>query len=530
VVVASPGIGSREIVIGPVSFDPGRGLLRREDGAAVELRPKAALVLAELLRHAPHPVSRAALLDAAWPEVHVTDDSLTQCVVEIRQALGDKGGALLRTLPRRGYLLDVPPAAPMPMPTPLPVLAVLPFENLARDARWDRLCDGLAEDLITDLAREPSLRVIARTSCFAWRGRGADVREIGMALGAGFVLEGSVQAEGGRVVVTAQLIDAASGQHVWAQRFAREETALFDIQAEVLARLVAALAGFGGRIAEAGRLAAARRPPGSLAAYELYLLGYEQEARLDRDGTLRAIGLLERAVAADPHLSRAWTVLGFALGNAAANGWCEDPAAHRARQRVAIERAVALDPEDGVALEELGAMRARQGDPAGAEAAFRRAAAAGANHADTLALLGKYMVEVLDEPGTAEWMTARAFALNPVAPDWYWLGATRVAFFAGDAGAAVAAAARAPALALPRLIGVLGQALGGDRAGALSALAAHRAAFGPAGVTRALGSLPPLCPPARSLLAEGLRAVGIRPAEPALLGLALAPAGPRRAG
>ncbi len=507
-----PGQDAALLEIGAIAFDPVRGLLRRTDGAACELRPKSAAVLRQLLHHAPQPVARATLLDAVWPDVFVTDDSLTQCIGEIREALGPEA-ARLRTLPRRGYLLDVPPGprpAPAVPPVPgLPVIAVLPFENFAGEPRWDRLCDGLVEDLITDLAREPALRVIARTSSFAWRGRPADMREIGRALGAGFLLEGSIQAEGGRVEVTAQLIEAETGQHLWAQRFAREESGLFAIQSEVVARLVAALAGFGGRIPQAGLRRAARRPPGSLAAYDLYLLGYEQEARLDREGTDKAIALLEQAVATDPALSRAWTVLGFALGNVAANGWTADVAGCRARQRAAIERAVALDPEDGLALEELGAMLARQGDAAGARAAFRRAAEAGANHADTLAMLGKYMVEVVGEAGTAQRMTARAFVLNPLAPAWYWLGATRVAFFAGDPDGAVAAARRAPALALPRLLGALALAQLGEADAARVAFAAHRAAFGAEGVERALAALPPLCAAAQAVLDDGLRAVGI---------------------
>lgn len=499
--------------LGPVVFEAERGRIVHPDGAVTELRPKSAEVLRFLATHAGRLVTRAELLDAVWPDVFVTDDSLTQCITEVRRALGPVASAMIRTQPRRGYVLD---AAPEPQLLPstgpgVPVLAVLPFDNLSREPRWDRLCDGVVEDMITDLARCPDLRVIARTSSFAWRGRQADMREIGRALGAGYLLEGSVQAEAGWIGVTAQLIDARTGLHVWAQRFEHGEDDLFAVQADIVARVIAALAGFGGRIARAELQRVARRPPASLQAYELYLLGYEAESRLDRDGTLQALELLEQAVRADPQMSRAWTVLGFALGNAAANGWGGDAAALRARQQAVVRRAVELDPEDGVALEELGATLARGGDIDGAHAAFRHAAEAGARHADTLALLGKYMVEVLGEGGTAERMVARAFRLNPTAPAWYWLGATRVAFFTGDAEGALAAAERAPDLALPQLLKALALSLLGRDADAAACLARHQTRFGAEGIARAISALPPLCPDAAAVMRVALGRAGLTP-------------------
>jgi hypothetical protein len=202
-------------------------------------------------------------------------------------------------------------------------------------------------------------------------------------------------------------------------------------------------------------------------------------------------------------------VLGFALGNAASNGWGDDAAALRARQREAIERAVALDPGDGLALEELGAMRARRGDLPGARDAFTRAAAAGENHADALALLAKYLVEVLDDGETARRLSARSFVLNPIAPAWYRLGATRVAFFTGDFEDAERQAAAAPALRLPRLLRALALAELGRDAEAAAALAEHRAMFGQTGVADALRALPPLCDGARQLLDKALARAGL---------------------
>jgi TolB-like protein len=489
--------------IGGFTFDPRRCRLEGPSGGAT-LRPKTSEILHHLARNAGRVVTRAELMDTVWPGIFVTDDSITQCLVEARRALGPDASRL-RTVMKRGYVLEAEPAT---ADDGVPVLAVLPFDNLARDPRWDLLCDGLVEDMITDFARNPDLRVVARTSSFAWRGKAADIREIGRALGARYVLEGSVQADGAAVGITAQLIEAASGTHLWAERYRREAESVFAIQDEVVASVVGAVAGFSGHVARADLARARRAAPASLRAYELYLLGHEQEARLDREGTLRAIELLEAAVAADPALSRAWTSLGFALANAANNGWGGDVAALRARRVQAIERAVALDPGDSLALVEFGTIRMRQGDAAGTRAAFLAAATAGANHADTLALLAKYLVEVLDDGAAARRLTARSLLLNPFAPAWYRLGATRVAFFTGDFEDAARQAMAAPALRLPRLLRALSlAALGDDSA---SALAEHRAMFGENGVREALRTLPPLCEAARLLLDDALATAGVQ--------------------
>ena len=206
------------------------------------------------------------------------------------------GAKLIRTVPRLGYILDVDPIA------------------------------RLENELVAEAGR-----LVER------------------------VLEGSVQADGSRVDVTAQLIDAGSGAHVWASRYTREEEAIVAIQVEVVGRVAGTLAGFAGAIARTELARARRAPPASLHAYELHLLGYEQEARLDRDGTFWGIELLEAAVAADPGLSRAWTVLGFAFGNAVGYGWTDDPGSMRARQREAIRRAVEFDPAMRSRCSSLGA-------------------------------------------------------------------------------------------------------------------------------------------------------------------------------
>jgi len=336
------------------------------------------------------------------------------------------------------------------------------------------------------------------------------------------ILKGSVQADAGCVRATVQLVDAASGVHVWADRYSGKETELFVIQDEVVRRVVAAVTGFGGSILRIELIRARRKPPASLQAYELYLLGYEQEARLDRDGTLRSIGLLEAAVLADPHFSRAWTVLGWAWGNAARNSWVEDVAAARARNREAVQQAVALDPNDSLALEELGALRKGEGDAAGAREAFERALAVGPNHPDTLALLAKYVAGVLGRPDEALALMERAFTLNPHAPSWYYLGYVRVAYYAGRFALALDAAARATPMRPQRLFRVLALAQLGCEAEMAVAVRELRAADPDLQVVEAEAA--GLSPATRDLFLDGVHKARLGSEQASIVVLGNAPA------
>jgi TolB-like protein len=377
----------------------------------------------------------------------IEDSNLTVQISAVRRALdeGRADGSCIRTVIGRGYRflpevmtelkVGVAPdmvsvsAAPTLSMGP-PTVAVLPFENFSQDSRWELFCDGLVEDIITDLARHPDLLVIARQSSFAYKGRPTDMREIGRALGARYILEGSVQAAVGRLKVTTQLIDAASGVHIWADRYNSDEKDLFAVQEKIVDQVVAAVAGFGGSVLRAELTIARRKPPSSLQAYELYLLGYEQETRLDREGTLRSIELLKAAVDADPYLARAWIVLSWAYFNAANNSWTEDVAGAHGKIREAVSNAVALDPCDSLALAALTSLRSRDGDLEGARDAAERGVIAGARHADSLAFLAMFVSKLLDRPDEAVALVERSIALNPRTPTWYYLNHIWAVYFA----------------------------------------------------------------------------------------------------
>lgn len=162
----------------------------------VDLRPKSFEVLRYLVEHAGRVVTKGEVLTAVWPDVTVTDESLTQCIRDVRRALGDDRQRIVKTVPRRGYLVDVPidaaGEAPPPMPPDRPSIAVLAFTNMSGDAEQDYFSDGITEDIITELSRFSELLVIARNSSFRYKGQSVDVRQVGRELGARYVLEGSI--------------------------------------------------------------------------------------------------------------------------------------------------------------------------------------------------------------------------------------------------------------------------------------------------------------------------------------------------
>src|SRR3954470_6895299 len=212
----------------------------------IRLRPKSFEVLRHLAEHAGQVVTKDELIAAIWPDVTVSEESLTRCVSDIRLAIGDQAQRVIKTLPKRGYLLEGPvshdgdPVSLSPRsPADLPSIAVLAFANLSRDPDQDYFCEGITEDIITELSRFSELLVIARNSSFQYKGRSVDVRQIGSELNARYILKGSIQSSGGTVRITAQLIDAARGTHLWANRYDRKLGDTFSIQDEI-ARMIAA--------------------------------------------------------------------------------------------------------------------------------------------------------------------------------------------------------------------------------------------------------------------------------------------------
>ncbi len=271
-------------VFGRWTLDRARGTLLDENGA-VPLRPKSFDVLSHLLENAGQLVTRDDLIAAVWPNVIVTEESLTQCVSEIRQALGGAGQAIIRTVPKRGYRVDVAveregeptgdgagsdrkgvddrPSVPPVLRPPLdgPSIAVLPFINLSGDAGQDYLGDGMTEDVINGLSRFGSLAVIARNTAFSYRSRSVDLRLVGEELGVGYIVEGSVRRFGERIRITARLVDAATGVQRWSEQFDRGLGDIFAVQDEITRAIVAIVVAHLGNAEKSKDRSASRRPP-----------------------------------------------------------------------------------------------------------------------------------------------------------------------------------------------------------------------------------------------------------------------------
>src|ERR1700680_265033 len=217
----------------------GRGALLAA-GVGRPLRATSFAFLRHFVENPGRLIGRDEIMQAVWPGVFVSDDSIAQCVRDIRRVLQDDQQLLLRTLPRRGYLLTAQvvretaqPAArasaefaeaalsaarPAPL-TDKPSIAVLPFQNMSGDPEQEYFVDGMVEEIITALSRIRWLFVIARNSTFTYKGQAVDVKQVGRELGVRYVLEGSVRKGGNRVRITAQLIEAETGAPLWADRF-----------------------------------------------------------------------------------------------------------------------------------------------------------------------------------------------------------------------------------------------------------------------------------------------------------------------
>jgi adenylate cyclase len=203
----------------------------------------------------------------------------------------DTGAASNRPTPE-------PPALPLP---DKPSIAVLPFANMSGDPEQEYFADGMVEEIITALSRIRWLFVIARNSSFTYKGRAVDVRRVGRELGVRYVLEGSVRKGGGRVRITAQLIEAQTGTHLWADRFDGSLEDVFDLQDQV----AACVAGVIEPALQAAEVARARgKRPENLDAYELYLRALAESRTITKEGNDRALGFLREAIDIGPVMRR----------------------------------------------------------------------------------------------------------------------------------------------------------------------------------------------------------------------------------
>ena len=276
---------------------------------------RAVTLLRALIERPGLPVSKEVLIDAAWPGVTVEGSNLTVQIGALRRALGEEpgGDGWIETLPRRGYRFVGPTVtkleaqangaqmAELFAPYDKPSIAILPFQNMSGDSEQDYFADGLVEEIITALSRLRWLVVMARNSSFTYKGRAVDVRQAARELGVRYMLEGSVRRAADRVRVTGQLIDAATGAHLWADRFDRPLSEVFAMQDEITIAVVGAIEP-SLRHAEIDRVK--RKRLESLDAYDL-VLRVHSIATFMPDSAAKALPLLERALTMEPDYAMA---------------------------------------------------------------------------------------------------------------------------------------------------------------------------------------------------------------------------------
>ena len=338
-----PPEGSGSYSFGRFVLSLDRGALLA-DGAECGLRPKSFALLKHLVENPGRLIDSDEIMRVVWPGVFVSDDNITQCVRDVRRALGDDKKQLLRTVQRRGYLFSPEirhEASPKPSSNPAaaeavrhaprqnpgkPSIAVLPFQNMSGGPEQEYFVDGMVEEIVTALSRIRWLRVIPRVSSFTYKGQALDIKQVGRELGARYVLEGSVRKAGDSLRITGRLIDAETVSHLWIDRFDGSLNDVFDFQDRV-ASSVAGVIEPALHAAEAAR--ATGNPTDDLTAYDLYLRGHAIFVAATGQFP-EAVRLMEQAIARDPNYSQAlaWAAAGlmWLIGDGRSNDVVRDRA------------------------------------------------------------------------------------------------------------------------------------------------------------------------------------------------------------
>jgi len=335
------------VAFGPFVFDAERGTLARE-GRSVAISSKGFQLLKALLATPGKLVAKADLMQAAWSDIAIEESNLSVQIAALRKQLGPgpDGGEWIVTVPRAGYRFvgDIvahrAPDHPLITPEDRPSIAVLPLTNLTGDKEQEYLADGITEDIITALTRFRWFFVIARNSSFFYKGQSLDVKQIARDLGVRYLLEGSVRKAGRRVRISAQLIDARSGNHLWAEKYDLELTEVFAIQDEIAERVAGAIEP---ELLKSQGAEAAARHTGNMTAWDLVRRGTWHFHHVTRDGHWKARELFREACKLDPELPEAHVWLARVNAGIVPYGWSDSPAADQQEGLEAAVRAVHLD-------------------------------------------------------------------------------------------------------------------------------------------------------------------------------------------
>jgi TolB-like protein len=439
-------------VFGEWELDTGLYELR-QNGRPCKVEPQVYDLLRFLVSNSDRVVGKDEIVDEIWGGRIVTESTISTCLKAARQAIGDDGRAqrLIKTVHGRGFrfvgdvsITDGPASNPAPRPetnggTPSndtgraevrearpaadkPVLAVLPFDNLSADVD-EYFADGLTEDIITNLSRFRDLLVIARTSTFQFKGRAVNLIDVGKELHAGYIVEGSVRRAGGRVRITAQLIDAATGTHLWAEAYDRDMEDIFAVQDEVTRTIAATL---GVKIQDAALQRALTKSPAELDSYDCVLRARRYTSMLSAEMHAEARDLLEKAIALDPANANAQALLAnvYLAEYRFDTNPRPDPVG---RALTVAQTATRLDPQSAYARCWLAIVHFFRGENDMFEAEAQRALNLNPNDPETLADIGHYLAFMGEFERGIE-LSKQAQQLNPLHPGWYYFSFARYHF------------------------------------------------------------------------------------------------------
>ncbi len=406
--------------------DVARRELRRA-GRPVALEPQVFDVLVYLIENRARVVSKDDLIRDVWGGRIVSESTLTSRIAAARKAVGDTGSdqRLIRTVQRKGLRFIGEPreaassatsasvtSRPALVLPDLPSIAVLPFADMSGGPDGEYFADGITEDIITALAKWRWFFVIARNSSFTYKGRHADVRAVAQELGVRYVLEGSVRRAGDRLRITAQLVDASTGAHLWAERYDGVLGDVFELQDRLSASIVGAIEP---QLKSAELARIRQKRPESLQAYDYYLQAlppFYRQTCADND---EACKLLAQAIAADPGYALAYAMSAYCRHSRRMQGWGSPAEEEREGMRLA-ERALALGGDDPAVLWIGGYMIATLGHDLGrGRLLIDRSLGINVNDAQAWALSGWNHANAGNGRAAIEHLE-RAVRLSPVDP------------------------------------------------------------------------------------------------------------------
>ena len=307
------------------------------------------------------------------------------------------------TFARKAGLPETPP---LPLPDK-PSIAVLPFVNMSEDPKQEYFSDGITENIISTLSHSPNLFVIARNSTFTYKGKSVDVRKVGRELGARYVLEGSVQKTGERIRITAQLIDAKSGNHLWSECYDRDLKDIFALQDEITLKI---MVGLGVELGDTGR--SLYKGINNLEVWKKFVQASQYLSRINKEGNVLARKKAEEIIALDPHIAGVYVLIGYSHIWDLWFGTSTNPHVSFEKATEAARKAITLDDNNSDAHCVLCfiSLARREHEKAIAEA--KRAIALNPNHADAYNILGLSLF-FSDRPVESIGFLKKAIRLNP---------------------------------------------------------------------------------------------------------------------